>query len=479
MSDSPQTSPNQSAFSSDELHWASLSELCQPLRDGELSALSLTEHMLSRIERHNCDLHCYTQILSEQALARAEALDHARNNGQPCGLLHGIPIAVKDLLSTKGVVTASGTKVMADHIPDFDASVVTRLHEAGAIVLGKVQLTEGAYGAHHPELTAPINPWGKDLWSGVSSSGSGVSVASGLAFGALGSDTGGSIRFPSAANGLVGIKPTYGRVSRFGAFPLAESLDHIGPLARSVEDAALLLQAIAGHDPHDPNSLEIATPNFSAQLQAGLAGKRFGVDWKYVETGVAPEVVATIRDAVSVLRELGAEIVEVELPRDYTTLVRNWVVTCGVECALAHEGLYPQQRALYGPDLTSLIELGHKVGGLQYSGIERVREHFRRELDGLFASIDGFLCPAMPVSIPTVSGMEAALDDSEERAEFINFTAPFNYSGHPTISLPAGLDDQRRPTGFQIVGRWLDEASLVQAGWAYQRAIGLTARPSF
>jgi len=460
-----------------ELHWSSISDLRKPLCDGELSALSLTQSMLARIEQLNGELHCYSEVLGERALERAAALDVAREQGKPCGALHGVPIALKDLLNTAGVITASGTKVMANHVPTVDATVVTKLHEAGAVVLGKVQLTEGAYGAHHPDIQAPINPWGEELWSGVSSSGSGVSVAAGLAFGALGSDTGGSIRFPSAANGLVGIKPTYGRVSRAGAFPLAESLDHIGPLTRSVEDAALMLQTIAGHDLRDPNSLAVAVPDLTKQLAAGVADKSFGVDWSYVESGVAPEVAENLRSAVKIYEALGASIVEVTLPHDYTTLVRNWVVTCGVECALAHQGLFPEHKGLYGPDLTGLIELGQKVGGLQYGALERLRERFRRELDVMFESIDGFLCPAMPVSVPTIASMAQALGDEDETAEFLNFTAPFNYSGHPTISLPSGLDGEGRPTGFQIVGRWLDEAGLVQAGYAYEQALGITPRP--
>ena len=477
MSDSPFGSGTASVPSADELHWNSLSEIRKPLRNGELSAVSVTEHMLARIEQYNSDLHCYSEVLAQSALERAATLDEARRQGKPMGPLHGVPIALKDLLGTKGVVTASGTKVMAGHVPDTDATVVTRLIEAGAVVLGKVQLTEGAYGSHHPDIQAPVNPWCDDLWSGVSSSGSGVSVASGLAFGALGSDTGGSIRFPSVANCLVGIKPTYGRVSRFGAFPLAESLDHIGPLTRTVEDAAAMLQAIAGHDPRDPNSLAVGVPDFTECLNTGVADMRFGVDWNYVESGVAPEVIATLRDAVRALRDLGADVVEVQLPRDYPTLVRNWVVTCGVECALAHKGMFPEQKDLYGPDLSGLIELGRKVGGVQYSALERIRERFRCELDDLFKSIDGFLCPSMPVSVPTVASMEETLEDAGETAEFINFTAPFNYSGHPTISLPAGLDANRRPTGFQIVGRWLGEASLVQAGRAYEQALGFSERP--
>jgi len=238
-----------------------------------------------------------------------------------------------------------------------------------------------------------------------------------------------------------------------------------------------MLQTIAGHDLRDPNSLAVAVPDLTKQLAAGVADKSFGVDWSYVESGVAPEVAENLRSAVKIYEALGASIVEVTLPHDYTTLVRNWVVTCGVECALAHQGLFPEHKGLYGPDLTGLIELGQKVGGLQYGALERLRERFRRELDVMFESIDGFLCPAMPVSVPTIASMAQALGDEDETAEFLNFTAPFNYSGHPTISLPSGLDGEGRPTGFQIVGRWLDEAGLVQAGYAYEQALGITPRP--
>ena len=469
-------SPSHSQLAPSGLHWCSLSEVADQLSRGELTAVALTEHMLRRINEHNKDLHCYCRVLEESALARAAQLDELRARGEALGPLHGVPIGLKDLLNTRGVVTASGTTVMADHVPTVDAEVVSRLHRAGVVVLGKLQLTEGAYGEHHPDLLAPVNPWNKELWPGVSSSGTGVSVASGLAFAALGSDTGGSIRFPSLANGVVGIKPTYGRVSRMGAFPLGESLDHIGPLARSVEDAARVLGAIAGYDNKDPNSLDAPVPNYLTALNGGVKGLRFGIDWDYVERGVEPQVVQTMHNVVSVLTELGAEVHEVQLPPDYKTLVRNWVVTCGVECALAHEGLFPEQRSKYGPDLTGLIELGRKVGGLQYGALERIRERFGNELDRLFESIDGFICPAMPVPVPTLDSMAVAREAPEERAEFITFTAPFNYSGHPTISLPTGLDGERRPAGFQIVGRKLDEGLLVQMGAALETAFGFKER---
>ena len=470
-------SASSSVLAQSSLHWCSLTEVATRLNRGELTAVGLTEHMLQRINEHNNTLHCYCKVLDESALARAAQLDEMRTRGDALGPLHGVPIGLKDLLNTKGVVTASGTTVMANYIPTVDAEVVSRLERAGVVVLGKLQLTEGAYGEHHPDLIAPVNPWNKDLWPGVSSSGTGVSVASGLAFAALGSDTGGSIRFPSIANGVVGIKPTYGRVSRMGAFPLGESLDHIGPLARSVEDAARVLGAIAGYDKTDPNSLNAPVPDYLASLNGGVKGLRFGIDWNYAERGVEPQVVQTMHQVVSVLKELGAEVHEVQLPPDYKTLVRNWVVTCGVECALAHEGMFPEQRSKYGPDLTGLLELGRKVGGLQYGALERIRERFGNELDKLFESIDGFICPSMPVPVPTLDSMAVAREVLEERAEFINFTAPFNYSGHPTISLPTGIDQERRPAGFQIVGRKLEEGLLVQMGAALETAFGFTEHP--
>ena len=297
-------------------------------------------------------------VLADDALARAEALDEARAAGEMLGPLHGVPIALKDLLYTKGLPTASGTRVMADFVPEEDATVVTRLKAAGAVVIGKTQLTEGAYGVHHPDIIDPVNPWAADRWTGVSSSGSGVAVAAGLCFGALGSDTGGSIRFPAASCGTVGVKPTYGRVSRHGAFPLAESLDHIGPMTRTVADAARMLQVMAGQDQKDATTLAAPVPNYGAEIGGVVQGLRIGIDWRYVTDGVEAPVVQAVRDALDRLTALGAEAVEFEMPMAYVDLVNQWGITCGVECARAHEPYYPEQKALYGPVLSELIELG-------------------------------------------------------------------------------------------------------------------------
>ena len=431
--------------------------------------------MLDRIAELDGRLHCYSTLMRTSALRQARRMDELRNSQAPLGALHGVPIALKDLLATAGVPTASGTRVMRNHIPSENAFVVSRLEQAGAVVLGKLQLTEGAYGNHHPELDVPVNPWNASLWSGVSSSGSGVSVAAGLAFGALGSDTGGSIRFPSAANKLVGIKPTYGRVSRAGAFPLAESLDHIGPMARNVTDAAHLLQVIAGYDPADANCLDAFVPDYLqavGQSQPTLAGVTIGVDWAYVSEGVAPNVASTVADAVQIFTTLGARIVEVSMPPEYRVLVSNWVITCAAECALAHKDYFPKYKSQYGPDLSRLIELGARCGATQYSALERLRERFRAALNRVFGGVDVLLCPTIPTDAPTNAQMAARATEGDEAADFLTFTAPFNYSGHPSITMPAAVEASALPTSFQLIGRFLEEATLVRCGYAYEQARG-------
>ncbi|MEQ8858616.1 MAG: amidase [Pseudomonadales bacterium] len=460
-----------------ELHYLSLSEVSARIKSGELSATHVTEAALARIHELEPRLHSFACVLDEQALATAERLDRERHEGKPLHPLHGVPVAVKDLLNTRGVATASGTLVMRDFVPDEDATVVTRLKNAGAVIIGKTQLTEGAFGAHHPQITAPVNPWNAEHWPGVSSSGSGVSVAAGLAYGALGSDTGGSIRFPSASCGLVGIKPTYGRVSRHGAFPLAESLDHIGPMTRSVEDAARLLAVLAGRDPADPTSLTDPVPNYLAMQVERVAGMTIAVDWDYVSGGVDEVVVETVREALKTFESLGARIAEIRMPGSTQALVQGWGLTCGVECARAHARYYPARKSEYGPVLSGLIDSGLAASDTDYRALERLRGQFRGEFDALFERIDVMIAPCMPSLPPPIAAIDAIVEAEDERAEFITFTAPFDYSGHPTITLPAGLSSDGLPTSFQLVGRRLGEPTLIRAGSAYEHAVGFSAHP--
>ena len=467
------------------LHFQSLSSICRQLKSGALSSVALTQYMFERIHQLDGETLSFARLLEEQALASAAARDEARARGQPLGALHGAPIAIKDLLYTKGIATASGTLVMQDFHPSFDATVVARLERAGAVIIGKTQLTEGAFGHHHPQIPAPINPWDKRAWSGVSSSGSGVSVASGLAFAALGSDTGGSIRFPSASCGLVGLKPTYGRVSLHGAFPLAGSLDHIGPMTRSVEDAARMLSVMAGYDENDLGSVNTSVPNYLAQVIAensedssalSFAGLRIGVDWEYVSNGVEPVVSQVIRDTLDTLSKLGAEICAVVVPSSYKILVGGWALTTGVECAKAHSEFYPQQKPLYGPDLSALIDLGLRVTEDDYTQLELIRQDFTEQMEQVLTQVDVMISPCMPIATPDIEVM-SELSPKEGQADFLTFTAPFNYSGHPTLTLPSALDVNGRPTSFQLVAVKMGEANLLKIGSMIEQSLPRLAYP--
>ena len=457
-----------------DIHALSLSDVTRRVKSGALTARAVADAMLARIERLQPDLGAYVRVLPDRAREQAEALDARRERGEALGLLHGAPIALKDLLYTKGIPTSCGTTILADWCPEEDATIVARLESAGAIVLGKVKLTEGAYGEHHPAVDPPENPWDPERWTGVSSSGSGVAVAAGLAHGAIGTDTGGSIRFPSAACGLVGIKPTYGRVSRHGAFPLADSLDHVGPMTRSVEDAARMLQVMAGHDPKDATSLHAPVPTYAASFRERLDGVKIGVDWRYVSDRVHASVVSTVRDALSLLGDLGAAVVEVEVP-DTESLVAGWGITCGVDCARAHAETFPSRRDEYGPALAALIDGGLRATPDDYARLEREREAFRTGLEAVLGDIDAMIAPCMTGPIPPGERRVARrLGGSAQGRPMIAFTAPFDYSGHPTITLPLALDDDGMPRAFQLIGRHLDEARLIGIASAFEAAARFT-----
>ena len=254
------------------MHYRSLSDTARLLRTKAISPVELTQHMLDRVAAVDRKLKSYVTVMPDRALAAARRAEAEIQSGQYRGPLHGMPVGVKDLCYTRSVPTAAGTKIFSGFVPDFDATVVTRLQDAGAVILGKQTLCEGAFGPYHPEMQVPVNPWNPARWSGVSSSGSAVAVVAGLCFGSIATDTGGSIRYPSAANGCVGLKPTYGRVSRHGVFPLAESMDHLGPMTRTVEDAAILFDAIAGTDDNDPTSLRLPVEAVQPQLAQGIRG---------------------------------------------------------------------------------------------------------------------------------------------------------------------------------------------------------------
>lgn len=452
------------------LHEQSLTEVCQHMKSGALSAEVVTGHMLDRITTLDPRYKAYATVRVDAALERARQLDLNRKDGQPLGALHGVPVAVKDLLFMAGEPVASGTRVMADFRPSSTATVVERLEQAGAVIIGRTQLTEGAFSAHHPDIDPPRNPWDANHWSGVSSSGSGVAVAARLCYGALGTDTGGSIRFPSASCGVVGLKPTYGRVSRFGAFPLAESLDHIGPMTRTVADAARLLSVIAGIDPRDRTTSDLAVPNYVAAQSQSLQGVVLAVDWHYAESGVDRLVCQAIRDATLRCVQLGATVREVVMPAEYQVLVSKWVVTCARECAQAHARYFPARRKEYGPVLAGLLDLGLSINESAYDELEVVRNRFRTDLDSMLGDVHALITPNLVGPVPSLDDMNTRTATQQTGVAFTTFTAPFNYSGHPTLTLPTGLV-AGLPSSIQLVGRRFREADLVRIGSALESSL--------
>lgn len=456
-------------MASDELHYLTGLEAGQRIRSGEFSSAELTQAMLTRIEKLDAELHSYATVLPESAMAEAAEADAALAKGENRGPLHGVPLAVKDLIAMKHVRTSAGMPILKNRITDHDATVVTRLRAAGAVILGKLELTEGAYASHHPDVTAPVNPWNFDYWTGVSSSGSGVATTGGLCFGSLGSDTGGSIRFPSLACGTVGLKPTFGRVSRYGVWPLSETLDHIGPMTRSVGDAAAMYNALAGEDPRDPTTLTAPVPDFLAGLEQGVRGLVIGVDEAFNSRDVEPEVGDALGAAIEVLRGEGAEIRPVTLP-PYDDVVDNWVVICGADAAVTHADTYPARKEEYGPVISGLIDTGHDVTAADYARATIMRQNFSGALAKLFDEIDMIVAASFVVPTPRLDAMDDLMGAPGALERLIRFTCPFDHSGSPTLSLPCGFTDAGTPLGFQLIGRHLGEDLLLRAGHAYERA---------
>ncbi|WP_028004412.1 amidase [Sinorhizobium meliloti] len=450
-----------------DLHHLELSELAARLRMRAVSPLEVTRAQLERISRLDCSLNAYALVLADDAISQAAAAEAEIARGEYRGPLHGVPVAVKDLCWTEGHPTAAGMLTHRDHRPSEDATVVRRLREAGAIILGKLQMTEGAYSDHHPSITPPKNPWNPDYWPGISSSGPGVATAAGLCYGSIASDTGGSIRWPSAANGLTGLKPTWGRVSRYGVFELAATLDHVGPMARSARDCALLLATIAGADSKDPTSLLESLPDYVGLADQGVKGFRIGVDPTWNTDDVDPAVQATLAEAVEVFRALGATIVDVVFPKVEQAIL-DWAPNCAVEAAVAHEATYPRRKSEYGHVLASVVESGRALSGTDYQKILLRRLELRGRVAALFGTIDLLLTPVQPYGPLSLESIQTLGEQPHLIFKLQRYTCPFNMTGSPTITLPGGFTDAELPIALQLVAAHLNEAALIRAGVAFQ-----------
>lgn len=445
-----------------------LAEASRLLDAGQISAVELTDQALARIDALDTRLRAHTHVFHESARADARRADEERAAGRRRGPLHGIPLGIKDLLDIAGYPTGAGMTVCAGHKAEADATVVRRLRAAGAVIVGKQQLSEGATVEHHPAIDPPRNPWSLDHWTGVSSSGTGAAVAAGFCLGALGTDTGGSVRFPAAACGITGFKPSYGRVSRAGLAPLSQSFDHIGPLARTAEDAELILAAIAGRDEADPTSL--ADP-YVAQ-PAEIAGMRIGIDPRWCRERVHPSVEAALREAEEVFRELGATVVEVDFPSTQK-LMSVGLVLMQAEQVMNHRQTWPSRRTEYGPALAASLDAAPMltVEALTLAGL--ARDDFRGSVAAMFTTIDLFLCPVMPIAVPSLPLLRTLLDDMMHFGDRVaRYTIPFDASGSPAISLPAGFDEAGLPSSIQLVGPVREDARVLAAGKAFQSVTG-------
>jgi aspartyl-tRNA(Asn)/glutamyl-tRNA(Gln) amidotransferase subunit A len=438
-----------------------------------LSPVELVAAHLERIDETDSDLNSFITLLAEEAVAAAAAAEAEIQNGNYRGPLHGIPIGLKDLYYTRGVRTTVGSKIMGDFVPDYDAAVVERFAEAGAVLMGKLQMHEFALGAtsENPHYGPARNPRDTERVTGGSSGGSGSAVASGQCMGALGSDTGGSVRIPASLCGIVGLKPTFGLVSRYGVFPLSWSLDTVGPMTRTVEDTALIMNVIAGPDLRDPSSSGRDAEDYTAELGEGVDGTRIGIPREHFFDVLDDEVSEAVMRAAGVMEGLGASVEEVSVPMlDHVSAISGAILI--TEAAEVHLDNLRERADLFDPEVRARLELGALSPAVQYIKAQRARSAFSRQMLRTMARVDILLTPTCPIVAPRIGEQMVAVGDriDSRNAVLSRLTRPFNLSGNPTVSLPCGSDSRGMPIGLQLTGRLFDETGLLRVANAYEGA---------
>ncbi|WP_425067550.1 amidase [Reyranella sp.] len=471
------------AIRNDDLALEDLTAIADAIAEGRITSVEATEACLARIETWQPRTNAFLRVYREKALAQAKAMDAELAAGKSRGPLHGVPMAHKDMYYRKGEVSTGGSAIRRDWTAPVTATVLGKLDAAGVVELGFLNMAEFAAGptghnVHHGHCR---NPWDQTRVTGGSSSGSGASVAARMVYGALGSDTGGSIRLPAAACGVVGMKATYGRVSRAGAVARSWSLDHVGPLTRTVRDNARMLSVIAGHDPDDSTTSEKPVPDYEALLDGGVAGLRIGL--ALPKEGLAPldaKIGAAIQAAADALGRLGAKVSTVTLP-DFTALYRAAEVMVKCEAAAMHRPWMEKTPELYANQVRTRMEAGFFIPATQYIDALRLRAHFVKEfLSTAMEAVDAVLLPAIPFPLPTIEETDTETKGGpavlKMVAGFTGLTRPFNTLGIPALSVPCGFDVNGAPIGMQLVGRPFDEAMLYRIGHAYQGATDFHTR---
>ncbi|MFH8407923.1 amidase [Streptomyces sp. NPDC018019] len=458
-----------------------LTEAARLIADGSLSPVELTASVLDRIEAVEPKLGAYVSVAGEAALRSAAEAGREIAAGRYRGPLHGVPVALKDLIDVAGVPTTASSRVRADHVADADAAVTERLRAAGAVLIGKTHTHEFAYGLTTPQTR---NAWSPEHVPGGSSGGSAAAVAAGTATFALGTDTGGSIRVPAALNHVVGLKPTYGLVPRHGVTSLSWSLDHVGPLTRTAADAALVLQALAGHDPRDPASLDHPREDYTRALGTPVAGLRIGIPANYYFDRVQPQVADAVRAAVEALTALGATAVPVHVPMTEYVHAAQWGLMVP-EATAYHQDMLRAAPDLYADDVRVLLEAGEFVPATDYIRAQRTRTLMHQRWLELFdgtgeagradgsGGIDAIAAPAVPATAARAGQSEFTWPDGSAEAvsdAYVRLSAPANLTGFPALSVPVGRDDRGLPIGMQLIGRPLAEATLLRLAHAYESA---------
>lgn len=438
----------------------------------EISPVELTDAYLRRIEQLNPRINAYITVTAERARADAKRATEELSAGRSRGPLHGIPVALKDLYETAGIRTTGGGKIHADHIPAADCTAARRLRDAGTILLGKLNTHEYAYGGttNNPHYGATRNPWNLEHIPGGSSGGSGAAIAAGLATATLGTDTGGSIRMPASACGVVGMKPTYGRVSKAGVLPLSYLFDHAGPLTRTVEDAALLLNAIAGYDPLDPTTVRTPTEDYTAQLHGDLKGLRIGIPRAYFYDHLEDGIAGPVEEAISTLRRLGADVHDVAISGAAEGVGAVFALVLA-EAQEIHADALRTRPGDFGADVRALLTSPPPEGAALMLGL-RARDALCVSVRNALESVDLLVTPTSPIVAARIGQETVRYGGMEESIllAMIRCTAPFNATGLPALSVPCGFTPAGLPIGLQIVGRSFDESTVLRAGHAYEQA---------
>ena len=451
----------------------SLAEVAQAIAQKRLSSREVTQSCLDRIAQWQPRLNAFMAVEADAALAAADAADAASAKGKAGGALHGVPLAHKDMYYDAGKVVTCGSKIRRDFVATTTSTALQRLKDAGQVRLGSLQMVEFAYGptGHNAHYGAVHNPWATDHITGGSSSGSGSAVAARLTFAALGSDTGGSIRMPAHFCGVTGLKTTWGRISRAGAMPLSQSLDTVGPLARTAEDCALLLGLMAGADPADPTAITGAVPDYVAATREPIRGLRIGVPTAFYVDDLDPEVAASLDETISAFRREGAEIAQVELP-DQRQLSAASQLVIAVEAAAFHKRWLIERPQDYGPQVLMRLQNGLAIPGVSYLEAMRWRGPALTAHMAATAGVDAVLAPAVPLAAPTIAETDVGNSPDAEALiqRLTRFTRPINYLGLPALSIPAGFTKKGLPVGMQLIGRSFDEATLLRIGAAFQRS---------